>query len=106
MKGPRTVIAVGLALVVLVAIVVGSIALAGGGDDEANKETSPPASEAPLGDGGGSPAPPSPSALPPELLQCFADKGYAIESPAEIHSAPPEVVQECFGALHQGGGAP
>jgi hypothetical protein len=76
-----------------------------GGDDEAN-DANPPASEAPLGDGRGRTTPPSPSALPPELLECFADKGYEIASPTEIHSAPPQVVQECFGALHQGGGAP
>jgi hypothetical protein len=104
-RRPRPAVAVALALVVLVAIVVGGIALAGG-DDEESKEASPPASEAPLGDGGGGTAPPGPGALPPALLECFADKGYAIQSPAELHSAPPQVVQECFGALHQGGGAP
>jgi len=105
-RRPRAVVAVALALVVLVAIVVGGIALAGGGDDEESKEATPPASEAPLGDGGGSTAPPSPGALPPELLECFAAKGYEVQSPAELHSAPPQVVQECFGALHQGDGVP
>jgi hypothetical protein len=105
-KRPRTVVAVALALVVLAAIIVGGIALAGGGDDEGKKEATAPASEAPLDGGGGDTAPPGPGALPPALLECFADKGYAIQSPAELHSAPPQVVQECFGALHQGGGAP
>jgi hypothetical protein len=76
------------------------------GDDEENKEATPPASESPPRDDSGSTTPPSPNALPPELLECFAERGYAIESPTEIHSAPPQVVQECFGVLHQGGGAP
>jgi hypothetical protein len=106
MRRPRAILSVALALVVLVAIVVGGIAIAGGGGDDENREANPPASEAPLGGGGGSTAPPSPGALPPQLFQCFADKGYEIESPADIHSAPPQVVQECFGVLHQGGGAP
>jgi hypothetical protein len=101
-RRPRAVTALALALVALALM----LAACAGGDDEENKEASPPASEAPLGDGDGSTAPPSPAALPPELLDCFADKGYEIESPAELHSAPPKVVQECFGALHQGGGAP
>ena len=97
----RAVSAVALALVALALLVGGCF----GGDDEENDATAP-ASAAPLGDGRGSATPPSPSALPPELLECFADKGYEIASPTEIHSAPPQVVQECFGALHQGGGAP
>jgi len=101
-RRPRAFIALALALVALALV----LAACGGGDDEENKEATPPPSEAPLGDGGGSTAPPSPGALPPELLECFADKGYEIVSPAELHSAPPQVVQECFGALHQGGGAP
>ncbi len=45
-------------------------------------------------------------ALPEPLLECFADKGYDIESSAEIHSAPPEVVQACFESFHQGGASP
>jgi hypothetical protein len=93
----RALIALAVALVAL------SIAIAacGGGDDE-ETNTRPAPAETP-GDGA---TPPSPGALPPELLQCFADKGYKIESPAQIHSAPPQVVQECFEILHEGGGAP
>jgi hypothetical protein len=98
----RAVTALALALLTLALM----LAACGGSDDDDNKEAIPPASEAPLGDGGGGTASPSAGALPPELLQCFADKGYEIESPPEIHSAPAQVVQECFGALHQGGGAP
>jgi hypothetical protein len=93
----RAVIAVALALVAL------SLMLAAcSGDDDGEASTSPAPSDAQ----NESTTPPSSGGLPPELLKCFADKGFQIESPAEIHSAPPEVVQECFGALHQGGGAP
>ena len=86
------------------ALVVVALPLAGcgGGDDDEETTTTPPATAAPSG---GATAP-SPSALPPQLLQCFADEGYEITSPAEIHSAPPEVVQKCFSSLHGGGGAP
>lgn len=93
MRRPRAVISVALALVALVAIVVGGIALAGSGDD-GGTTTSPAPAEAPSGA-----TPPSSGALPPELLECLG-----VESPNEIHSAPPQVVEECFGALHQGGG--
>jgi hypothetical protein len=98
-RRPRAVIALALALVALAL----TLAACSGGDDEESKDANPPASEAPRGDGGASTAPPSPGGLPPELFECFADKGYELESPTEIHSAPPQVVQECFGTLHQGG---
>jgi hypothetical protein len=98
-RRPGTVISVALALVALVAIVVGGIALAGGGDDEAT--TSPPA-ETPSGS-----ASPSQGALPPQITECLADQGFDLESPDELHSAvPQDVINECFNALHQGGGAP
>lgn len=85
------------------AVALALVALAGcSGDDDKEATTNPAPSEAPSGDA----TPPSPSGLPPELLECFADKGFDVRSPTEIHSAPPQVVQECFGALHQGGGAP
>jgi hypothetical protein len=96
---PRAVIWVALALVALVAIVVGGIALAGSGDEEST--TSPPA-EAPSGS-----AIPSQGTLPPGITECLADQGFDLESPDELHSAvPQEVINECFNALHQGGGAP
>jgi hypothetical protein len=100
-RRPSGLSALALALTALTLL----LAACAGGDDEEN-QANPPASEAPLGDGGGSTTPQSPGALPPELLECFADKGYEIDSPTRIHSAPPQVVEECFGALHQGGGAP
>jgi hypothetical protein len=93
----RAVVAVALALVAL------SLMLAACGDgDDGEASTSPAPSEAQ----NESTTPPSSGGLPPELLKCFADKGFDVQSPAEIHSAPPEVVQECFGALHGGGASP
>jgi PBP1b-binding outer membrane lipoprotein LpoB len=67
-----------------------------GDDDDAGTTTTTPAAEAPSG----SPAPPSVDGLPPGFVECMADEGYAVESPADIHSAPPEVLQACFGAAH------
>ena len=81
----------------------------GGGDDEDSTSTStsttpattnPPPAEAPSESG----APPGAGQLPAELVECFEDKGIEVRSPGDIHSAPPEVVQECFSALHGGGG--
>jgi hypothetical protein len=93
----RAVIALALTLVAVVLVLA-----ACGGDDDEETATSPAPTESPSG---GATAP-SLGALPPELVECYADKGYEIESPTDIHSAPPQVVQECFGVLHQGGGVP
>jgi hypothetical protein len=92
----RAIIAIGLSLVALTVMLA-----ACGGDDDGEANPSPPPSEAPSE----TTTPSAPGGLPPELVECYADKGYDIQSPADIHSAPPEVVQECFQALH-GGGAP
>jgi hypothetical protein len=86
----RTVTALALALLALL------LAACGGGDDEETTTTSPPASEAPSG----SAAPPGLGALPPGFVECMADQGYEVESSADIHSAPAEVLQGCFGAAH------
>ena len=93
MRRPGAFLAVALALVALAAC---------SGDDDKEATTNPAPSEPPSGDA----PPPSPSGLPPELVQCFAERGFDVRSPTAIHSAPPQVVQECFGALHQGGGPP
>jgi hypothetical protein len=90
-------IAVALALLAL-ALIPGACGGDNNDDDEGTATTPAPTQRPDSGA-----TPPSPGALPPELLECFADKGYDVESPAEIHSAPPQVVQECFAALHQGG---
>ena len=93
----RAVSAIALALVALALLLGGCW----GGDDEETTNSPAPA-RAPDTD----PAPRSPSGLPPQLVECFADRGFDLKSPTEIHSAPPQVVEECFGALHQGGGLP
>jgi hypothetical protein len=101
MRRLRVAIATGVALVAAVL----PLAACGGGDDDGQTTTSPAPSSglAPPGGGG---TPPSAGALPPALMECYEDRGYEIESPADIHSAPPQVVNECFGALHQGSGTP
>lgn len=93
------------------AVIVTAVALAslvgacGDSDDEDGKPTAtPPASETPFG--GSGPTPPSASQLPPEFIQCMADQGFEIQSPDEIHSAPQQALQTCFGSLHSGGGTP
>jgi hypothetical protein len=94
MRVPRLVIAIALAIVAL------GLAACGGGDDDQTTTAAP--AEAP---GASGDAPPV-GALPPEVAECFSDRGYEIESPDAIHSAPQQVIQACFGALHEGGGAP
>jgi hypothetical protein len=81
---------------VLVVVVV----LLSGGDDEG-------ASSNPAPSGGGVETPrggPAPQgdleALPPGFVECMAEAGYEIKSSADIHSAPPQVLQACFGASH------
>jgi hypothetical protein len=92
----------------LVAATLGIAACGGGDDDDGESTTTAPATTSPAPqeperEGG---TPPGGGQLPPGLAECFADKGYPLESPNEIHSAPPEVVQKCFSELHGGGGAP
>jgi hypothetical protein len=71
------------------------------GSDDGNANATPVPTESPSGTA----APPSTGALPPEFVQCMADRGYEIQSPNDMHAAPQQVLQACFGALHQGGGA-
>ena len=105
MRRPRAAIAVPVALVVLVAIVLAGIALAVGGDDETTTNPAPrDGVEAPAETT--TPSPGDPSSLPPAFVKCMADRGFAVESPEDIHTAPPQVLQTCFGTLHQGGGTP
>jgi hypothetical protein len=88
--------------VMALALLIGGCS--GGDDGDDNPTASPPASAAPPGDGGATP--PSAGQLPPEFMQCMAEQGFPIESPAEVHSAPQEILQACFGAYHGGGGGP
>jgi hypothetical protein len=98
MRGSKALVALALALTVLALTLAGC----GGDSDDSRTNTRP----APSGAEGKGATSPSTGALPKQLVDCYADKGYKIESPAEIHSAPPQVIQECFAALHQGGGSP
>lgn len=84
---------------VVVALVLAVAACAGGDDEEAS--TSPAPAEAPSE---GEAPPASPGQLRPEFVKCMAEQGFDVKSSAAIHSAPPQVLQACFGALHQGGG--
>jgi hypothetical protein len=77
-----------------------AMAACGGGDEETST-TPTPSVEAPSG---GVEPPNDLGALPPGFVECMAEQGYKIESSADIHSAPPAVLQACFGASHQGGG--
>jgi hypothetical protein len=97
----RTAVSVAVALVALIAIVVVAIALAsdGGGDEPA---TGSAPSQAPSQGA----APPSAGGLPPGIAECIADQGYELESPDQLHTVPEQVLETCFNALHEGGGAP
>jgi hypothetical protein len=84
-------IALALALVMLAVTLT-----ACGGDDDETTTSPSPSVEAPSG------GPPSGDldALPPGFVECMADQGYEIESSEDVHAAPPEVLQACFGSRH------
>jgi hypothetical protein len=91
-----------LAASLLIAALASPIAGCGGNDDDKDAATTPtptntPATPAPTA------APDSASQLPPAFLQCMADQGFTVTSTDDIHSAPPDVLQACFGTLHGGG---
>ena len=90
----------------LLAVLALAFAMGACGGDEADDapQAKPRTSDTPSGGGGGTP--PSTGQLPPEFMKCMADQGFPIESPAEVHSAPQQVLEACFGALHEGGGGP
>jgi hypothetical protein len=85
------------------AMVIGLVLSSCGGDGE-QATTGPAPSDTTETPTESAPAPSAPSGLPPEFLKCMADQGYDVEQPDDIHSAPPQVLQACFGSLH--GGAP
>jgi hypothetical protein len=97
----RRLIATIAAVVALASLIT---ACSGGDDGDGNGSAKPPAADAGRGDGGATP--PSADQLPPKFTRCMAERGFPIESPDDIHSAPQQVLQACFGALHEGGGAP
>lgn len=86
---------------IALALVLGTCS---GDDDGDDNSAPPPAADTAPGDGGSTP--PSAGQLPPAFMRCMAKQGFPVESPDEIHSAPQQVLQACFGALHGGGGAP
>jgi hypothetical protein len=93
----RSTISVALALVVL-ALLLATCA----GDDDEEATTNPAPAEAPSD---GATPQNSPGALPPKFIKCMAEQGFEVDpSGPDLHSAPPQVLQACFGALHQGGG--
>jgi hypothetical protein len=93
----RKIVAVGVSVVALALL----LAACGGDGDDEGATTSAPSSGPPSG----SATPPSAGGLqlPPGIAECLADQGYEIE-PSELHSVPQQVLGQCFGALHQGGG--
>jgi hypothetical protein len=98
---PRTLIAACVALIVLAAIVLGGLALAGSDDDDTTASPAPrDAVEAPTETA----EPNALGSLPPEFVRCMADQGVAIESPDDFHK--PEAQQAfpaCLQFLHAGG---
>jgi hypothetical protein len=109
MRRPRVLLSVALSLVAVIAIVVVGIAVAGGGGDDEESRTSPAPAAAPSD---GAVPPGVASQLPPGFAECLADQGVDIPEGADLNeifhggAVPPEVVGQCFNALHQGGGAP
>ena len=88
------------------AVVIG-LALSSCGGDGDDKATTDPATRDSVETPSRS-APPASAlgALPPEFVKCMADRGFDVSSADDIHSAPQEVLQVCFGSIHEGGGAP
>jgi hypothetical protein len=81
------------------ALVIGIALSSCGGDGE--PETARPApTDTPEPPNETAPAPSPPSGLPTEFLECMAEQGYDVEQGADIHSAPMELLQRCFGSLH------
>lgn len=82
----------------LASVALGAVGC-GGGDGEAPTSSPTPAAtpSAP------SAPPPRVSGLPSEFVACMAEQGFAVTSSADIHTAPPQVLQLCFGSLHGDG---
>lgn len=78
----------------MIALVLSSCS---GDDDEQATTTPVPPVDAPSE---GATPPSDPDALPPELVQCMAEQGFEVKSSADLHSAPQQVLQACFGSIH------
>jgi hypothetical protein len=88
-----------MAIPLVLALVGLALAFAAcGGDDEDER-----ASPAPSAVGPGEATPPSGAGAVfanPEFVKCMADRGFEIDSPEDIHSAPPDALQACSGSIH------
>jgi hypothetical protein len=91
---------------VSIAAVVIGLALSSCGGDDKKATTSPAPPDTAETPSESAPPASSPGALPPEFVACMADQGFDISSADDIHSAPTQMLQACFGSLHEGGGAP
>ena len=92
-----------LVAILLTVAMAASIVGCGGGDNDKDAATTqtPADTPAPLAP---TAAPHSVSELPHAFVQCMAERGFTVTSSEDIHSAPPDVLQTCFGTLHGGGG--
>jgi hypothetical protein len=107
MRRPKALLSVAAALVMLIAIVVGGIAISGGNRNDEGKTATPAQSDPP----DASAAPPGGlGGFPPQFVQCLEDRGVDVDSlegedpNAIFHggAVPPQVLNDCFGALHGG----
>ena len=98
MSRATTLGAAALALVLLVVVV---LLVSTGGEEDSSPSASSPAPSEELDSPSASPPPSGDlGALPPGFVECMSEQGYEITSTADIHSAPPSVLQTCFGAGH------
>ncbi|MBA3263513.1 MAG: hypothetical protein H0T69_13790 [Thermoleophilaceae bacterium] len=86
-------------LVTIGALVIGLVLSSCSGEDEDTTTNPAPSGGAEAPSEGAAP-PTDPSALPPEFVKCMAEQGFEVKSSADIHSAPQQVLQACFGSIH------
>ena len=93
--------AVGAGALTLVLLIVVVMLLSSGGEEDSGPSASSPAPSEELETPSASPPQSGDlGALPPGFVECMSEQGYEITSSADIHSAPPSVLQTCFGASH------
>jgi hypothetical protein len=81
------------------AVLIGLVLASCSGDDEEPTRDPAPPDRVETTNRGATP-PSDVGALPPEFVKCMADNGFTIKSSDDVHSAPPQVLQACFGAIH------
>jgi hypothetical protein len=90
-----------LAIALVLALVGLALTLAAcGGDDEETTTTTPaPAVEAPSG----GTAPPNAPGSGDPVIECMAEQGFEVESPADLNTPEEQqALQACLGPLHGG----